>query len=304
MTAISPQPPRDGTHTHKGRRLEARVAYLFLLPAILLTLVFRIIPLGWGFLISLTNATGTDPGVFIGADNYVRAALDPNFRASISNTVFVLLTLPIWVALPMLLAILIHQGVPGGSFFRSVFFFPAVLSSVIVGSIFNFVLSYNGNLNFLLSLAGIGGVDWLGSSETALPSMLAVQFWATFGMGVLIFLAGLSTVPKEMIEAARLDGAKMLQIWIHVIIPSLRPIIEFSAVITTIGLLTSLFGLIYVLTGGGPGTSTTMPEFLIWLEQGNLNQPGYAAALSMILFLIAGALAYMQIRIMSRNANL
>ena len=82
---------------------------------------------------------------------------------------------------------------------------------------------------------------------------LVIQSWSTFGMGVLIFLAGLSTVPKDMVEAARLEGAKMWQIWWHVIIPELRPIIEFSTVITTIGLLTSMFGLIYVLTGGGPG---------------------------------------------------
>ena len=90
----------------------------------------------------------------------------------------------------------------------------------------------------------------------------------------------------------------------YVIIPELRPIIEFSTVITTIGLLTSMFGLIYVLTGGGPGTATTVPEYLIWSAQGRLNQPAYAAALSIILFVITGILAWLQIRIMSRNANL
>jgi multiple sugar transport system permease protein len=96
----------------------------------------------------------------------------------------------------------------------------------------------------------------------------------------------------------------MGQIWWHVIIPQLRPIIEFSTVITTIGLLTSMFGLIYVLTGGGPGTATTVPEYLIWAAQGKLNQPSYAAALSIILFVMTGILAFIQIRIMSRNANL
>jgi multiple sugar transport system permease protein len=107
-----------------------------------------------------------------------------------------------------------------------------------------------------------------------------------------------------MVEAARLEGARMWQVWWHVIIPELRPIIEFSIVITTIGLLTSMFGLIYVLTGGGPGTATTVPEYLIWAAQGRLNQPAYASALSIVLFLITGALAMVQIRIMSRNANL
>ncbi|RWA63097.1 sugar ABC transporter permease [Mesorhizobium sp.] len=298
------QAARTRTRPGRSRRAEARVAVLFLLPAILLVLVFRIFPLFWGFGISLTSATSTDPGQFIGAGNYLRALDDPNFRSSMANAVVVLLSVPIFVTIPMLLAILIHQGVPGRTFFRSVYFFPAILSSVIIGSIFSVVLSFNGNLNALLSIAGISGVDWLGHSATALPVTLAIQCWSTFGMGVLIFLAGLSTVSKEMVEAARLDGAKMWQIWWHVIIPELRPIIEFSTVITTIGLLTSMFGLIYVLTGGGPGTATTVPEYLIWAAQGKLNRPAYAAAVSMVLFFMTSILAWLQIRILSRNANI
>jgi len=308
MTEASPPQASSAAHTrsrpNRGRRAEARMALLFLLPALLLVLVFRVIPLFWGFGISLTNATSTSPGEFIGAGNYLMALDDPNFRASIANAGVVLLAVPFFVTIPMLLAILIDQGVPGRGFFRSVYFFPVVLSSVIIGSIFSIVLSFNGSVNGLLKMLGIPGVDWLGRSATALPVTLIIQSWSTFGMGVLIFLAGLSTVPKDMVEAARLEGAKMWQIWWHVIIPELRPIIEFSTVITTIGLLTSMFGLIYVLTGGGPGTATTVPEYLIWSAQGRLNQPAYAAALSIILFVITSILATLQIRMMSRNANL
>jgi multiple sugar transport system permease protein len=308
MTAASlPQAgeaPRARSRYHRGRRAEARVALLFVLPAILLVVVFRIFPLFWGFAISLTSATSTSPGEFIGLGNYLRALDDPNFRSSIANAAVVLLSVPIFVAIPLLLAILIHQGVPGRAFFRSVYFFPVVLSSVIIGSIFSVVLGFNGSVNALLKMLGIPAVDWLGRSATALPVTLAVQSWSTFGLGVLIFLAGLSTMPKELVEAARLDGARMWQIWLHVIIPQLRPIIEFSIVITTIGLLTSMFGLIYVLTGGGPGTATTVPEYLIWSAQGRLNQPAYAAALSIMLFVIMAILAWLQIRMMSRNANL
>ncbi len=307
MTASSlPQTPRAGrtrSRPHHGRRAEARVALLFISPAIALVLVFRIIPLFWGFGISLTSATSTNPGEFIGLGNYFRALDDPNFRSAMANAVVVLLSVPIFVTIPLLLAILINQGVPGRTFFRSVYFLPAVLSSVIIGSIFSVVLSFRGSFNALLDLLGLPAFDWLGHSATALPVTLAVQSWSTFGMGVLIFLAGLSTVSTEMVEAARLDGAKMWQIWLHVIIPELRPIIEFSTVITTIGLLTSMFGLIYVLTAGGPGTATTVPEYLIWTVQGRLNEPAYAAAISMILFVFTSILAWLQIRIISRNAN-
>lgn len=287
-----------------GSRAERRFAYLFVLPAVLLVLVFRIIPLIWGFALSFTNSNGLGTADFVGTANYAAIAADPTFRASMVNTLILLATLPIWIMLPMLLAILIHQGVPGGKLFRGVYFFPAVLSSVIVGSIFNVVLRFDGSLNALLKQVGINAVDWLGGGSTALASLIAVQLWSTFGMSLLIFLAGLSTVPKDMIEAARLEGASLWQTWWHIVIPALRPIIEFVAVVTTIGVLTSMFGLIYVLTAGGPGTSTTLPEFLIWLEQGKMNRPGYAAAISMVLFLFMGGIAWLQIRIMNRNANL
>lgn len=302
--AVAAPKRRRKASERRGSKAERRFAYLFVLPAVALVLVFRIIPLFWGFYLSLTNSNGLGHADFIGAGNYVAIAQDPTFRDSMVNTLLLIATLPIWIVLPMLLAILIHQGVPGGRLFRAVYFFPAVLSSVIVGSIFNVVLRYDGSLNAFLKTFGFDAVDWLGNGPTALASLIAVQLWSTFGMSLLIFLAGLSTVPQDMLEAARLDGAKLWQTWIFVVIPSLRPIIEFVAVVTTIGVLTSMFGLIYVLTAGGPGTATTLPEFLIWLEQGKMNQPGYAAAISMVLFLLMGGLAYVQIRIMSRNANL
>ena len=283
---------------------ERRAALLFILPALLLVGTFRMFPLVWGFFLSFFETDSAGKSVFVGFDNYLQLTTDPTFHDSLANTLILLATLPIWITLPMLLAILIHQGVPGGRFFRAVYFFPAVLSAVIIGSIFNVVLRYDGSLNAALKAFGILPLDWLGSGSTALACLIAVQLWATFGMSVLIFLAGLSTVSGELVEAARLDGAKPLQIWFHVIFPQLRPIIEFVAVVTTIGVLTSMFGLIYVLTAGGPGTATTLPEFLIWLQQGKMNRPGYAASISMVLFVMMAGLAWVQIRIMSRNASL
>jgi len=281
-----------------------RLGLLFVVPALALVIVFRIVPLIWGFGTSLTDYDGMSAARFVGISNYVALTRDPVFLDSIVNMLILLATLPVWIGLPMLLAILIHQGVPGGKLFRAVYFFPAVLSSVIVGAIFNMLLRYDGSFNAMLKALGFSAVDWLGNSSTALFSLIAVQLWATFGMSLLIFLAGLSTVPSDMLEAAKLDGAGLFGTWWHIVIPSIRPIIEFAAVVTTIGMLTSMFGLIYVLTAGGPGTSTTLPEFLIWLEQGRMNRPGYASAISMVLFALMAGLAFIQIRIMSRNASL
>lgn len=296
-------PSRSRFHLAAGREPERRWGYLFVLPALLVVLVFRIIPLVWGAGYSLTDFDGINPPQWIGLENYRQLLSDGAFLDSMTNVVVLLATLPIWIALPMVLAILIHQGVPGGRFFRAVYFFPAVLSSVIIGAIFTFVLRYDGSLNAFLGVFGVPAVDWLGNGYTALPSIMAVMLWSTFGMTVLIFLSGLSTVPPELIEAAKLDGASLTQTWWHVIIPAIRPIIEFAAVVTMIGMLTSMFGLIYVMTAGGPGTATTLPEFLIWLEQGKLNRPGYAAAISMVLFALMAVLASIQIRVLSRNSG-
>ncbi len=283
---------------------ETKVAALFLGPTLAMVVVFRLFPLLWGSVLSLTSTDASGHAFFVGLDNYRELARDPTLLASLGNTLILIATLPVWVMLPLLLAILIHQGVPGGRLFRAVYFFPAVLSAVIIGSIFNVILRYDGNLNAALKMIGLLPVDWLGSGSTALFSLIAVQLWSTFGLGVLIFMAGMSTVSPDLIEAARLDGARTLQIWIHVILPQLRPILEFVVVVTTIGVLTSMFGLIYVLTAGGPGSASTLPEFLIWLEQGKMNRPGYASAMAMLLFVLMAGLAVAQIRIMSRNANL
>ncbi len=286
-----------------ARRSEQRTALHFVLPAIALVGLFRMFPLVLGFLLSFTAGDGPGGLVWVGLDNYRQLTTDAAFHDSLIDTLILLATLPVWVMLPLLLAILIHQGVPGGKLFRAVYFFPAVLSAAIIGSIFNVVLRYDGSLNAALKAIGIDAVDWLGSGATAMGSLIVVELWATFGMSVLIFLAGLSNVSSELVETARLDGAKPYQIWWHIILPAMRPILEFVAVVTTIGVLTSMFGLIYVLTAGGPGTATTLPEFLIRMEQGKMNRPGYASAISMVLFVVMAGLAWVKIRIMSRNAN-
>jgi multiple sugar transport system permease protein len=292
-------------HALGNRREPERVfGALFVLPALLLVIVFRMVPLIWGGYYSMTDFDGVHAPRFIGLANYGHLFGDTTFVASIKNAAILLATLPVWIALPLVLATLIHQGVPGGGFFRAVYFLPAVLSSVIIGVIFNFVLNYAGALNNLTALLGIDPVDWLGSGGTALMSLIVIQLWSTFGMSVLIFLSGLSTVAPDLIEAARLDGATPVQVFRYVILPAIRPIIEFALVVTCIGMLTSMFGLIYVMTAGGPGTSTYLPEYLIWIEQGYLNKPGYASAISMVLFALMAGLAVVQIRIMSRNAGI
>jgi multiple sugar transport system permease protein len=275
--------------------------YLFVLPALALFLTFRFYPLVTGALYSLTDWDGIAPPRFIGLGNFIEIFRDPVFHSTMRNVALVLASLPAWVGLPLFLAILIHLGVPGAGFFRAAFFFPTVLSSVIIGTMFGIILRFDGNLNQFLDMLGILAVDWLGDRRTALVSVVCVAIWAHFGMNVLIFLSGLATVPPEIIEAARVDGATLRQVILRIIVPMLRPTVEFVAVISTITILTSMFGLIYVMTAGGPGTATYMPEFLIWLMQGQFNRLGYASAISVVLFCVVAALGLVQIRLMRRE---
>ncbi len=277
---------------------EQYVGYLFVLPALGLFLAFRLIPLVTGSLVSFADWNGIVEPRWIGLANYHELFVDPVFRATMLNTFVVMLTLPIWVGLPLILAIFIHLGVPGARFYRAAYFFPIVLSSIITGTMFSIILRYDGTLNHLLAAFGIEAVDWLGDKNFALMSVVGVAIWAHFGMNVLIFMSGLTTVPPEIIEAARIDGANLRQIIGRIIIPMLRGSIEFVAVITTITILTSMFGLIYVMTGGGPGSSTYMPEFLIWLMQGEFSRLGYASAMSVVLFAVVAVVGVAQIRLM------
>lgn len=303
LARLAPQSIKLPLARFRHREPERIFGALFVLPALLMVIIFRMIPLVWGGYYSLTDFDGTHAPRFIGLANYAALLSDNDFRDSMFHAGVLLATIPIWIALPLVLATLIHHGVPGSNVFRVVYFVPTVLSSVIIGVMFNFVLHYAGPLNGILGLLGMDPVDWLGNPATALTSLISIELWSTFGMGVLIFLSGLSTVPPELIEAARLDGASAIQTFRYVIVPVLRPIIEFALVVTCIGMLTSMFGLIYVMTAGGPGTATYLPEYLIWIEQGNLNRPGYASAISVVLFALMAVVATLQIRIMSRNAN-
>ena len=284
------------------REPERLFAYLFIAPAILLFLTFRLYPLIIGAQYSFTDWDGVTAPVFVGFRNYIELfTVDDTFRASMINTVILVATLPIWVLLPLVLAALIHFGVPFGGFFRVAYFFPLVLSSVIIATMFGMILRYDGILNQALDLFGVAPIDWLGGKNTALLCVIFVAIWAHFGMSVLIYLSGLATVPPEVVDAAKIDGANLRQVIFLVVMPMMMPIVQFITVTSTITILTSLFGLIYVMTGGGPGTATYMPEYLIWLKQGESNRLGYASAMSMILLLFVAVVGVLQIKVMNKE---
>ncbi|KWV31381.1 sugar ABC transporter permease [Micromonospora rifamycinica] len=275
---------------------------MLLAPALLILLLLRFWPLLLGVNFSFTG-DGDRDGLAVGLDNYRELFGDPLFRGALRNVGLLVLLLPVAVAIPGLLATFIYLRVPGNRLYRSVYFFPAVLSPVIVGAIFNLLLAFDGPLNALLGGVGIGPVDWLGDPDLAMFVVVGVHVWATFGMALVVFLAGFATLDASLLDAARVDGASLPQTIRHVIVPSLSRTIQFVVVTTMIGMLTSMFGLLYVMTSGGPEGSTYLPEYYIWIQQGQMNRPALASAASTVLFLIMLVVGLVQISLLRRTVR-
>ena len=296
-------PGGTGTHSRRAshaRTLSERLAPLVLVaPAVLIIVVLRLWPLLLGVNYSFTG-DGELNGTAVGFGNYAELLDDPLFRTALGNVGLLVVLLPVAVAIPGLLATFIYLRVPGNRIFRGVYFFPAVLSPVIVGATFNLILAFDGPLNAVLGMIGAGPVDWLGDPGVAMFTVVGVHIWATFGMALVVFLAGFSTLDPALLDAARVDGASLPQTIWHVIAPGLSRTIQFVFVTTMIGMLTSMFGLLYVMTAGGPEGSTYLPEFYIWTQQGQMNRPALASAASTVLFLIMLVVGIAQMSVLRR----
>ncbi|MEO3876319.1 sugar ABC transporter permease [Nonomuraea sp. B12E4] len=293
-------PGRHGTRRISRGALAERLApFVLVAPAVLIIVALRLWPLLLGVNFSFTG-DGERNGTAVGLDNYAELLNDPLFRTALRNVGLLVVLLPVAVAIPGLLATFIYLRVPGHRLFRGVYFFPAVLSPVIVGAIFNLMLGYDGPLNAVLRRTGLGPIDWLGDPGIAIFTVIGVHIWATFGMALVVFLAGFSTLDAALLDAARMDGASLPQIIWHVIIPGLSRTIQFVFVTTMIGMLTSMFGLLYVMTSGGPEGSTYLPEFYVWIQQGQMNRPALASAASTVLFLIMLVVGILQVSVLRR----
>lgn len=286
----------------RGARADRLAPYVLVAPAVLIIGFLRLWPLVLGINFSFTGDGGLN-GTTVGLSNYLELAGDPLFQTSLRNVGLLVLLLPLAVAIPGLLATFIYLRVPGHRVYRSVYFFPAVLSPVIVGAIFNLMLGYDGPLNAVLGAIGLGPVDWLGDPGIAMFTVVGVHIWATFGMALVVFLAGFSTLDGALLDAARVDGASLRQTIWHVIIPSLTRTIQFVFVTTMIGMLTSMFGLIFIMTSGGPEGSTYLPEFYIWHQQGQMNRPALASAASTVLFVVMLVVGLLQIALLRRTGR-
>ncbi|MBX9245034.1 sugar ABC transporter permease [Actinotalea ferrariae] len=269
-------------------------------PASFLLLMFLIIPVLLAFGLSFTNARliSPNPPRFVGIDNFVRAfTSDPTFVRSLVNTfIFAAVVVPLQSALALVMAILVNRKVRSVTLFRIIYFVPVVTSIVVVSVLWEFMYQRDGLINAILQAVSGGtvqGADWLNDTRTALGAIIALSIWQAVGFHMIIWLSGLQTIPEELYEAARMDGANAWQQFRDVTWPGLRSTMVFILVTITIQAL-GLFAQIDVMTQGGPLNSTTTLVYHAVQQGYRRQETGYGSAISLIFFVIVLVIALIQ----------
>lgn len=269
---------------------EAVQGIIYILPSFLLILIFCIIPIFMSAYFSFTDYNIMNPPEFAGLDNYVQMFKDDYVTAAVKNTLlYVLMTVPFQTIISLAFAGFIAQklnGKKGGEFLRSVMFIPVIASAVTAGTIWRIILSTDsGILNNILGIFGIDPVNWLGSTSTSLVSICIVAVWKNVGYFLVIYYAGIMGIPKDLYEAARVDGATTIQQFTKITLPMLKPI---TYLVVTLGIIWSfqVFDLSYQMTGGGPGHSSVTLVMSIYNSAFKQYRMGYACATAMFLLVI------------------
>lgn len=276
------------TFKPRFRRTETLVALLFLLPALLHFAVFKYYPVGYSFALSLHRGRLLDPfDRFLGTYHYEFLLQDEYFWQGLGNAfVYAIGRVPIGAAISLLLALLLVQNFPGRLFFRLAWYVPVVISSVAQVQIFIWLYHPQyGVLNYLLQQLGVAPLQWTGHPDSALISLILLGLWGSVPFTMVIYMAALGTIPSEYYEAASIDGASAWQRFWKITLPLLMPTSFFVLITQTIQSLT-LFEPVYLMTGGGPMGSTTMPGYQIYEAAFEFNLWGRGSALAIIFFII------------------
>ncbi|MGG1519298.1 sugar ABC transporter permease [Paenibacillus oryzisoli] len=282
--------------SNRLNRSEKWYGYAFVLPMLLGYILFLFGPVIASFAMSFTNWNLMDDVKFVGLANYRMAFLgDPVFLKTIWNTLyFTLLFVPLNIVITLALALLTQKAIPGIGFFRTAIFSPVVTSIVVWAIIWKYIFQTdNGLINATLKVFGITGPAWLYNLDLAIPVVVIVSLLKSLGMNMAIFLAALNGVPAMYYEAARIDGASRWRSFLHVTLPMISSSMFLVVMMTLISSM-KVFGQIYIMTKGGPGTSTNVMVFYIYEQAFKYNEFGYGSAISFILFFVILLLTLVQ----------
>ncbi|CDP51350.1 N-Acetyl-D-glucosamine ABC transport system, perme ase protein 1 [Devosia sp. DBB001] len=295
---MAPRPDKPGAMA----RAEERAAWLFLAPSLVLFLAFTVVPVISAFIISFTEWNLFNAVNFVGFGNYVGLLHDEIFLKVLGNTgYFVLVSVPIQIAIALLCALALNRGVRGQTFFRVVYFLPVVTSTVAAALVWSWLFNSNfGLINAGLSLVGVTDLPkWMGSTKWAMPAVIIVSIWQNLGYAMVLFLAGLQNIHQEVRDAAELDGATGWDRFWTITLPLLSPTMFFVLIISIIGSF-QVFELVFVMTKAGPANATNTLVYYIYQNGFQFYQMGYASAAAMILFLIVLVFTLAQYRLQDR----
>ncbi len=266
-------------------------ALIFILPAVLGTLIFIVIPVIFSFSLSFVNWDLLSPMSFAGLNNYREVLTDSSFLQVLINTfVFAISTSVFAVIIPLVLACILNNKIRGSNFYKTAYFLPFITPMIVIAIVWQWIFDPNiGLLNQLFHL----NIKWLYDARFAMPALITVSVWKLIGYNMIIFLSGLSTINQELLEAAKIDGANTWQTFKNVTLPLLSPTIFFVIVITTISSF-QVFDLIYIMTEGGPDNSTMVMVYSIYKYAFEFFDIGKASAIAYILFAIIFVLVLAQ----------
>lgn len=278
-------------------KAEERFAYIAILPAALLIGGLLLYPIGYAIFISFNRTVNGIQFDWIGLTNYLRLLQDPTLWRVLLNNFIFLVSVPLVVFSALVCAVLIYEEAWGWRFFRIVFFMPSVISTVVIGTLFRQLFDYSGPINQILAVFSVEPIDWLARGNTSVIVIILVLVWSGFGYGMLILLAGMANIDPSIYESARLDGANWWQRLRYITMPLIAKVIAFLTVINVIYTFLSLFGLIFVLTGGGPGYETTTLDYFVYLKAFSSFDFGAGAALALMLALVTLVLTAIQLKV-------
>ena len=305
--APAAQPPLATPRRRSWLAGSRRKFWIAVAPALLLYLIFTVYPMGQVVVASFTDARGFNrPWEFLGFDNFVRIfSGDPVLMQAVGNTaIYAFFKIIVQTVLAFLIAVLLHRQLRLGNIYRAIFFAPMVISPVAI--VFTWTFMYDptsGSINTILQSIGLGALaqDWLGNYDLALYSVILVDLWSGLGFNIVIFLAGLSTIPGEINEAARVDGARGWTALRHITLPLMIPSIGLVLVLSINGALRA-FDTVYLMTRGGPGNQTQLYMTQVFQEGLVNNNFGYASSMAVLVIIILIAIAAVQNHLNSKIA--
>lgn len=282
------------------------IGWLYVLPGLAFYLLFTLAPLLHTVYYSLFDWDGLTPKTWVGLANYGEALSDSVLRDSFVHSAILIVyyaVFPVVIGL-VLTAALTRSAIRGFRFFRTVLFLPQLIAGVVIAQAWTWIYATDGPLNRFLELIGLGSLarPWLGDFTWALPSIGAIGSWVTFGLCMVLFIAGVQKIPTSLYDAARVDGAGAVREFFAVTLPGLRAEILVAFVLTTINALRS-FDIVYNTTAGGPGGSTIVPSMYMYQNAFLYNRVGYAAAISTVLAIAIFLLAALVLRIGDRGEH-